>query len=202
MDTLKLAALRDFAILHFPRAQTVSPILTGDDYNRTLYGFAALVPSKAPAVVQAAAALLQPVMRLSISWDAEVRITPAARQQMAQEAVDAAQELCTITGTVIPWLGVAAILTPATEPIAPPPPPVPAVAARPMLQPGPNQTTKDAAAYLGVKPNTMLKWNMHGDGPIEPVKLGTRLGWPTAELEVLGRKGWTPRRSLGSKKSP
>jgi hypothetical protein len=202
MDTLKLAALRDFAIQHFPRAQTISPMLTGDDYNRTLYGFAALVPSTAPAVVQAAAALLQPVMRLSISWDAEVRITPAARREMAQEAVDAAQELCTITGTIIPWLGVAAILAPAAEPAAPPPPPVPAVPARPILQPGPNQTTADAARYLGVQPNTMLKWVMMGTGPLQPVKLGTRHGWPTAELERLGREGWTPRRSLGSKKSP
>jgi hypothetical protein len=200
MDTLKLAALRDFAILHFPRAQTISPILTGDDYNRTLYGFAALVPSTAPAVVQAAAALLQPVMRLSISWDADVRITPAARREMAQEAVDAAQELCTITGTVIPWLGVAAILAPVTEPVAPPPPPVPAVTARPMLQPGPNQTTKDAAAYLGVQPNTMIKWKMFGTGPIEPVQLGTRHGWPTAELERLGREGWKPRGNGGGKK--
>lgn len=197
MDTLKLAALRDFAILHFPRAQKIGNGLATDDYNRTLYGIAALVPATAPATVQAAATLLQPVMRLSIVWDEEGRMTAAMRQQVAQEAVDAAQELCTLTGTLIPWLGVASILAPAVEPIAPPPPPpAPTMPARPLLQPGPNQTTADAAAFLGVKPNTMLKWVMMGTGPLQSVQLGTRHGWPTAELERLAREGWKPRRML------
>jgi hypothetical protein len=200
MDNLKLAALRDFAILHFPRAQTIGPGLAGDDYNRTLYGIAALVPATAPATVQAAATLLQPVMRLSIVWEAEGRMTAAMRQQVAQEAVDAAQELCTLTGTTIPWLGVASILAPAVEPVAPVPPPIPTLPARPLLQPGPNQTTEDAARYLGVQPNTMRKWAMYGSGPIKSVMLGVRHGWPTVELERLGREGWTPRRTLKSVK--
>jgi hypothetical protein len=199
MDKLKLAALRDFAILHFPRAQTIGPGLVGDDYNRTLYGIANLVPATAPATVQAAATLLQPVMRLSIAWEAEGRMTVAMRQQVAQEAVDAAQELCTLTGTTILWLDVASILTPAAEPVAPAPPPVPSLPARPLLQPGPNQTTEDAARYLGVQPNTMRKWVMEGKGPLQPVRLGVRHGWPTTELERLGREGWTPRRTLKDK---
>lgn len=199
MDYLKLAALRDFAIQHFPRAQKIGSGLAPDDYNRTLYGIAALVPATAPATVQAAATLLQPVMRLSIAWDEAGRMSAAMRRDVAQQAVDAAQELCTLTGTIIPWLGVASILAPAAEPVAPVPPPVPTLPPRPMLQPGPNQTTADAARYLGVKPGTMLKWVMMGTGPLKPVHLGTRHGWPTAELERLGREGWKPRRTLKAK---
>lgn len=189
---MKLAALRDFAIAHFPRAQTVDPTMPGDDYNRTLYGFAALVSANAPAVVQAAASLLQPVMRLSIAWDAEGRPNAAQRQDMAQQAIDAAHELCTLTGTTIPWLSAASLLTPPVEPAEPVPalPPVPSIAARPMLQPGPNQTTKDAARYLGTTEGNMRKWHSFGTGPLTPVKLGVRLGWPTADLERLAREGW------------
>lgn len=186
---MKLAALRDFAIAHFPRAQTVDASLPGDDYNRTLYGFAALVSANAPAVVQAAASLLQPVMRLSIAWDAEGRPNAAQRQDMAQQAIDAAHELCTLTGTTIPWLSAASLLTPPVEP-AEPVPTLPPAPSRPMLQPGPNQTTEDAARYLGITPGTMRKWVMEGKGPITPVPMGVRHGWPTAELERLARVGW------------
>jgi hypothetical protein len=194
MDQVKLTALRDFAIQHFPRAQTVSTSLPAGDYQRTLYGFAALVTAKAPATELVAAHLLQTVMRLQIEWPEEGKLSPYQRQLVEHEAVEAASELCTLTGTTIPWLAsafAAPVRASAPEPQPAAPPPAPA---RPVLQPGPNQTTEDAARYLGVKPQTMREWAMNQSGPLQPIKLGNRNGWPTAELVRLGVEGWKPRR--------
>jgi hypothetical protein len=199
MKRFQLAALRDFAISHFPRAQTADTSLPPDDYKRTLYGYAALISPNAPATECAAAALLQPVMQLSIDWAPADMPTPAQRQQAVQNAVEAAHELSSLTGTQpLPWLADFATAAPAApvapaEPVAQPVPAIPMLAERPLLQPGPNQTTADAARYLGIKPNTMLKWAMMGGGPIQSVKLGTRHGWPTVELERMVREGYKSR---------
>lgn len=186
MEPIKLAALRDFAIHHFPRAQTVKTSLPPDLYQRTLYGFAALVPANASAIEQAAAHLLQTVLGMSIEWE------DTKGQLSDQQAVQAATELCTLTGHTIPWLAeTSATLAPvaASPVIEPPPPPE-----RPLLQPGPTQTTEDAARYLGVTPQYMRVWASEGDGPISPVKQGIRNGWPTADLIRLVNEGWKPRR--------
>lgn len=196
MDQLKLSALRDFAIQHFPRAQTVATILPAGDYQRTLYGFAALVSPNAPATETVAAHLLQTVMRLQIEWPEEGKLSPYQRQQTEQEAVEAASELCDITGTALPWLA-SALSKPAPVSVPAPAEPVAAPAPapdRPLLQPGPNQTTAVAAAYLGVKPQTMRSWASTDSGPLRPITLGNRKGWPTSELERLAREGWKPRR--------
>lgn len=195
MEQVKLSALRDFAIKHFPRAQTVATTLPADDYQRTLYGFAALASANSPATEMIAAHLLQTVLRLQIEWPAEGKMSSYQRQQVEQEAVEAAAELCTLTGTAIPWLA-SALATPTPAPVPAPvltPAPAPAVP-RPALQPGPNQTTEDAARYLGVKPQTMRAWASTDSGPLQPVILGRRNGWPTSKLERLAREGWKPRR--------
>jgi len=196
MEQIKLSALRDFAIQHFPRAQTVKTGLPAGDYQRTLYGFAALVSANAPATETVAAHLLQTVLRLQIEWPAEDKLSPYQRQQAEHEAVQAASELCTLTSVAIPWLA-SALATPAPLPVPSSVPiatiPAPA-SARPALQPGPNQTTEDAARYLGVKPQTMREWASKDSGPLRPIKLGTRNGWPTAELVRLSVEGWKPRR--------
>jgi hypothetical protein len=186
MEQIKLAALRDFAIQHFPRAQTVSTSLPADLYQRTLYGFAALAPATAPAIVQAAARLLQSVLGLSIEWE------DATGELSDHHAVEAAKELCTLTGHTIPWLAAAPTPAPvAPSPVVAAPPPAPA---RPLLQPGPTQTTAYAAAYLGVTEQYMRVWASEGDGPITPVKQGSRNRWPTDDLIRLAAEGWKPRR--------
>jgi hypothetical protein len=199
MKRFQLAALRDFAISHFPRAQTADTSLPPDDYKRTLYGFAALISPNAPATECAAAALLQPVMQLSIDWAPADMPTPAQRQQSIQNAVEAAHELSSLTGTQpLPWLADFATAAPAAPvepagPVAQPAPAIPMLAERPLLQPGPTQTTEDAARYLGLSVGYMRKWNMMGTGPITAIKKGSRLGWPTADLERLARDGWKSR---------
>jgi hypothetical protein len=99
MEQIKLTALRDFAIQHLPRAQAVKTSLPPDLYQRTLYGFAALVPANAPAIEQAAAHLLQTVLGLSIEWE------DANGQLSDHHAVEAAKELCALTGHTIPLAG-------------------------------------------------------------------------------------------------
>lgn len=191
MDQVKLSALRDFAIKHFPRAQTVKKSMPTGDYHHTLYGFAALVGPNAPATVQAAAYLLQTVLGLLIDWPDDSKPTAHQRQQAEHQAVQAAAELCDLTNTNIPWLA-AALATP-TPVQTPTPAPAPPPIQRPALQPTPNQTTKDAALYLGVKPQTMREWAMNDSGPLRRVTLGRRNGWPTADLIRLGVEGWKPR---------
>lgn len=47
---------------------------------------------------------------------------------------------------------------------------------RPML------TTAEAAFYLNRKPQTLRIWACKDEGPIRPVRLHGRLGWPLSEI--------------------
>lgn len=197
MEQMKLTALRDFAIKHFPRAQAVATSLPAGDYQRTLYGFTSLVRPNAPATEMVAAHLLQTVLRLQIEWPEQGKLSAYQRQLVEHEAVEAAKELCDITGTVIPWL--AAALTAPTPTPVPVPAPVAPAPERPLLQPGVNQTTAYAARYLGVTEQCMRVWASKQNGPLQRVKLGTRNGWPTSELLRLGVEGWKPRGKIPAK---
>ena len=202
MDPLKLTALRDFAIRHFPRAQRVSTGLPPDQYQRALYGFTALVSPNAPAVELAAARLLESVMRLLINWGDEVHYPADARAFTTRRVVLDALDLCMLTGTEIDWLPRAGDLGELeAEPEleveqAPPPTPVPPTS---ILQLGPTQTTAVAARYLGVAEQTMRSWASNDDGPLKPIKKGPFNAWPTAELIRLGQVGWTSRRKTRQK---
>lgn len=46
-------------------------------------------------------------------------------------------------------------------------------------------TTKETAAHLGRKPQTLRVWAMREDGPIRPVRVHGRLLWPTSEIRKL-----------------
>ena len=46
-------------------------------------------------------------------------------------------------------------------------------------------TTEEAAAHLNRRPQTLRKWAMNGEGPIQPIKVGRCLGWPVAGLRKL-----------------
>lgn len=46
-------------------------------------------------------------------------------------------------------------------------------------------TTAEAAAHLNRAEQTMRLWAMRGNGPIRPLRINGRLGWPTEELKKL-----------------
>ncbi len=46
-------------------------------------------------------------------------------------------------------------------------------------------TTKEAAALLNRKPQTLLVWACYGKGPIQPVRIHGRLGWKVRDIRNL-----------------
>ena len=47
--------------------------------------------------------------------------------------------------------------------------------------------TATAAYHLNRQPQTLRGWACHEDGPLPPLRINGRLGWPVAELRrVLG----------------
>lgn len=47
--------------------------------------------------------------------------------------------------------------------------------------------TAAAAHYLNRMPQTLRGWACKEDGPLRPIRINGRLGWPTAELRrILG----------------
>lgn len=47
--------------------------------------------------------------------------------------------------------------------------------------------TRAAAYYLNRSPDTLRTWSCLGTGPVQPIRVGARLGWPTASIrQVLG----------------
>ncbi len=63
-------------------------------------------------------------------------------------------------------------------------------ATRPQFQPleqitRPAVTTAEAAHYLNRSPQTLRTWSCTAAGPINPLRVGGRLLWPTAELRRM-----------------
>ncbi|MDE1714513.1 MULTISPECIES: helix-turn-helix transcriptional regulator [Chromobacterium] len=46
-------------------------------------------------------------------------------------------------------------------------------------------STSEAAAILGRKPQTLRKWASKQTGPLRPVRIGGRLGWPVEAVAAL-----------------
>jgi len=46
-------------------------------------------------------------------------------------------------------------------------------------------TTEQAAAVLGRKPQTLRKWATYQTGPIQPIRIGSRLQWRLSDLQRL-----------------
>lgn len=188
MKRLYLDALRDIAIEHIPRARKIrdnAAKMPNDHYLYALFQTPLSVLSKSatPAIEQAAARLLQKVMLLSISWDE--KITAADRKRIEGYTIDAANELCTLTGQSITWLP--ASLVEAPEPEAPPAQVLPQ-ATKPQIclpPPGINLTTKDAARLLNRQPQTLRSWASKGNGLMQPIKIGSSLAWPSDEVRRL-----------------
>ena len=45
--------------------------------------------------------------------------------------------------------------------------------------------TNEAAFHLNRAQQTLRLWAMREDGPLRPIRINGRLGWPTAELRRL-----------------
>lgn len=46
-------------------------------------------------------------------------------------------------------------------------------------------STEQAAYYLNRQPQTLREWACRDHGPLRPVRVNGRLGWPVAELRKL-----------------
>jgi hypothetical protein len=45
--------------------------------------------------------------------------------------------------------------------------------------------TVDAAALLGIKPQTMRRWACYGEGPIQPRRAFGRLRWAVSDINAV-----------------
>jgi predicted DNA-binding transcriptional regulator AlpA len=45
--------------------------------------------------------------------------------------------------------------------------------------------TPAAALLLGCRPSTLYKWSSCGDGPLKPVKIGSRVRWRVSDIQGL-----------------
>lgn len=194
MERIKLTALRDFAIEHFPRAQLTrsQSHANDDDYHRALFGVAVLaLSSPTPsAVQQTAAQLLKIATSLLVAWSDYCSLTPKIQQENDEQALSTALQLSTLTGISLPFLSTQ---TATEEPLSTNEP-APSrnreqAADQPPLKPGLMLTTQEAADYLRMKTQTLHKWASSGSGPVTPVKMGRKLGWPSTEiLRIMGGK--------------
>lgn len=49
----------------------------------------------------------------------------------------------------------------------------------------PTVPTEQAAFYLLRRPQTLRGWACFGNGPLQPVRVAGRLGWPVADIRRL-----------------
>jgi len=180
MNQTQIDFLRDFAIDHFPRAKAIreqSASTQEDFYNRL--NFAAVMERARPgttAVVYAAADVLESVCLLATDLEKKDRIAVLSR------LTDAAHALCFHTGQVIDWLGNPSPEPDEDDPAPPLAKPLPSIA-------GKFLSTKETAAYLGKKPQTLTSWSSKQNGPLRPSKVGGNLLWSGDEiLALLKRK--------------
>lgn len=191
MEHIKLTALRDFAIEYIPRAQHTrgQSHANVDDYHRALYGVAVLTLAalKSSAVEQTAGQLLQVVTSILVAWDEFQSMTPQVQKENDDQAMSNALALSTLTGIPLPFLTTPTLTDRPTlpdEPIKQPPRLAPSDSQElPPLKPGLMLTTREAADYLKMKPQTLHKWSSSGNGAVTPVKIGKRpLRWPSTDI--------------------
>ena len=48
-------------------------------------------------------------------------------------------------------------------------------------------TTKEAARLLNLTPRTLRGWAKSGKGPIQPVRINTRINWRVDDIQALVR---------------
>ncbi len=189
MKQFQIENLRDFAIEHLPRAQADKEQVdryggTAADLNNRLAVTATMVRGKAPAGIERVAANILESVTLLCADRNEVPISKAERASLLQSLASEAQDLCTLTGKVIPWL--------ASLPTVPEPEPEQEEASAPTIQKpmpkigGSFLTTKEAAEVLGYKEQTLRAWASNESGPIQPIRtMGRHLRWSGDDILAL-----------------
>jgi predicted DNA-binding transcriptional regulator AlpA len=175
MNSLQMESLRDFAIEHLPRAQKIreqAKKFGGVNDGLSHVAVMALGSPTSTAIERAAAALLEPVVLYLIG---------NTTADVIAWAVNSANDLCMLTGRVIPWLDAAI-----SEPPLPPPMTTPVVLEDSGLKPGTNCTTAEAAKALMMKSQTLFGWSSNETGPIRPIRIGKRrIVWSSNEVIAL-----------------
>ena len=46
-------------------------------------------------------------------------------------------------------------------------------------------TTQELCHYANIRPQTAWVWSCRESGPLRPIRIGRRLGWPTAAVKKL-----------------
>lgn len=49
----------------------------------------------------------------------------------------------------------------------------------------PNLTTQELCHYANIRPQTAWVWACKESGPVRPIRIGRRLGWPTKDVQRL-----------------
>lgn len=194
MDQSKVDALRDIAIEFIPQAKRLlaaSSKMSNDDYQYALFAVpvSTLARASTSAVEKAAARLLSYTMQLTIQWDDDHKLSKSDRRNVTAYAVNAAHQLCELTGKVIAWLPPLTQQIELEEDVE-----TPAARKTPTITrppPGINLTTAEAAKLLHRNPQTLRSWSSNGDGPIHPKKSGRSLQWPSDAVLTLMDNGWT-----------
>jgi hypothetical protein len=186
MNQSQIDSLRDLAIEHLPRAQADrAQVVRYGGTHTYLYSRLAVTSVMVrstpgtTALACAAANVLEAVSLLCMPR--EEALTRKQREDTLGKLATAANDLCALTGTVLPWLA-SVPSTPAPEEEALEPvrqQPLPAIA-------GQFLTTKQAAKTLGLAEQTLRGWASTETGPIRPCsKVGRHNRWSGDEILAL-----------------
>ena len=191
MTPTQIDFLRDFAIDNLPRAKSdreQTSRLGGNLYEKLAFT-ATMVRSKAgtTATEFAAATMLESVCLL------QRVLLPKQRSDTLHNLTSAANDLCLHTGKVISWLG---------EVAPPPPEPKPEQSAKPLPAiAGRWLSTKEAAAFLGFKEQTLRQWASNESGPLRPKKVARHLKWAGDDILAVLTGPVCALTTLSNKKS-
>lgn len=181
MKQWQVESLRDFAIDHLPAAQAVRDHATkwgtsSDDYHHQLVAIPTLLELRAaqPVEQKIAAKLLC----LASRW-----LLGSTYDGLNEQLVEAARNLCAVTGRTLPWLK--EVATQSTR-AATSPGPEGNQTIQPTSQPSEREgewlTTEEAARLLRLQPQTLQSWSSKQTGPIQPRRLQRRLYWNKNEI--------------------
>ena len=200
MKQLYLDALRDIAIEYIPQAKLIH-VKTGQSRNNLSWellstAFLVQLAATASAKEQAAAALLNHLMALSVIWDEDhQKLTKSERRLTELAAISAAHTLYTLIEKQPPaWLPPESLESEQANPVEETPKIKPSTnePSRTLPQPGTMIGTKETADLLKVKEQTLRSWVSKGSGPegLSMVKAGRKNTYRTDDVLKLMLSGW------------
>lgn len=187
MNTLQIDSLRDMAIDYLARARADRETATTHaDLYRRLYVTSVMMRGKpgTTAVEYAACNVLETVSLLRTAHDEP--LTTQKRASLMSQLAAEVRELCTLTERTAPaWLADVPA-EPVKAEIDDRPTPAPIALPAPTIA-GRLLSTKEAAAVLGYKEQTLRQWASTESGPIRPLRNGQRskLLWSGDEIQRL-----------------